>query len=171
MRNNEIKSLINDNNVEDFVSHLPKMNRRAVAKNLFGSPEFANSVVSYLYNLCNNALDIDNDNAAIEAYRFTLGEISIKLNDPNVSEDTYFKIIDRMTEISEKIEDLHNEAKKHNIQILGGFAATVGLAGGAVINNPKIRKVISNGVKTGLKAASNIVDNIKISSSFCLLFC
>jgi len=60
MRNNEIKSLINDNNVEDFVSQLPKMNRRAVAKNLFSSPEFANNVVSYLYNLCNKALDVDN---------------------------------------------------------------------------------------------------------------
>lgn len=161
MRNNEIKSLINDNNVEDFVSQLPKMNRRAVAKNLFSSPEFANNVVRYLYDLCEKALDTDKENAAIEAYRFTLGEISIKLNDPNVSEDTYFKIIDRMTEISEKIEYLHREAKKHNLQILGGFATAVGLAGGAIINNPKIRKAIGNGVKNGARIAANIVDNIK----------
>lgn len=161
MKSSEIKELINNNKVEEFASNLPNMNRKSVAKNLFKSPEFANNVVRYLYNLCEKALDTDKENAAIEAYRFTLGEISIKLNDPNISEEAYFKIVDRMAELSEKIEELHGEARNHNLQILGGFAAAVGLAGGTVINNPKIRKAIGDGIKNGAKIAANVINNIK----------
>lgn len=142
-------------NVEEFTQKMHELDHKTVIDTLTNSQVFTNNVISYLYNLCSKAIE-DKSDKAIEAYRFTLGEISVRLNSQDVTQEEWFQIVDKMIEISEKINEINKDNRTHKLRILGGFATAAGLTGTALVNNKNIRRAVIKGAKAVARIARNI---------------
>lgn len=130
----------------EFVSALPNMDKDVAIKCVEQFPHFkdySTSIVDRFYKLCESAIERDGQ-AAVDAYRVILDELSAMLKKPFLRKSERHYIIEKMIEVGERIGDIQEKKRGFSKSIVqtAGAIAGVGLAiGGAIL-----------GVKLGRKS-------------------
>lgn len=138
---------ISKKQLTEFVSNIPNMEKETAIECIKQFPNFkdyAESIISQLYNLCDVAIKDDQEAQAktIESYRQILNDLSILLKRHFLSEKKRRYIIEKMIEVADKLSELENERRKFKQKILtfAGAAASFTIAISSAILGVKISR-------------------------------
>lgn len=131
-----------------FVSSLPEMDKEVAMKCIEQFPEFkqsATDMVNQLSEVCNSLLEDNKDsrNRAIQSYQVILEELHCCLEDgKNLSHKKKQEIIDKMIDVADKIDQINDKNMKHQNGLFRTIAlvATTALAIGGTILGINISK-------------------------------
>lgn len=119
-----------------FISSVPEMDKEVAIKCLDQFPEFrnsANDIIEHLSKTCDSLIadNKDSRDKAIESYQLILSELHLYLqNHRFLSHRKKQQIIDKMIDVAEKIDEINNKNMMHQNDFLKAmtFVATAALA-------------------------------------------
>lgn len=133
----DFRSIKKDQLIE-FVSSIPYMDKEVAMECIRQFPEFKDfsiSIVSQLYELCDQALQSDNQDVqqAIDGYKIILSNLEKQLNKRFLSNKRKDEIINQMIEVTDKIASIESNKlkfKENVLKIAGAIGAfSIGIAG------------------------------------------
>lgn len=133
---------ISKNQIMEFASQLPYMDKEVAIKCIDQFPEFrknVNDVIEQLNHTCDSIIadNKDSRDKAIESYQIILNELSNELKTRKFMTFKHRReITNKMVEIADKINEIHIKDQQQNFDILKIFGAIAGVAlmiGGAIL--------------------------------------
>ena len=131
----------NKQQIVEFVSSIPDMDREVAIKCIEQFPEFKEQsiqIVKELYDICGKIVEEHRlgMSVAIASYQLILDDLSRQLNKPRLSNKRKDKIVSQMVEVADKIAELqqeHGNVVKEALKMVGVVAIAAISAGAAVL--------------------------------------
>jgi len=135
---------IKKNQLIEFVSSIPNMDREVAIKCIEQFPrfkEYSNIIVDHFYTLCDKALSEDNKDD-IETYREILDELKRQLRRRKITKNDRHLIIQEMVSVGEHMDLAIERHHKHKSDILKllAFVSSIAIATGGALLGVKMSK-------------------------------
>ena len=124
-----------------FVSQLPNMDKEVALKCIEQFPNFVEAqlgALKHLHDGCVEAIqeNKESNNKVLETYKLVIEQLSIKLQNPNLSTEEILELSKEMNNILTKMSEVDNRHKQmiiHGMNMLGGIALTFIVASAGIL--------------------------------------